>query len=69
MAHCLARPWEPEKFATRQEQDENLDNLLQWVRSYENRTDEYGLPRHRALYESFQGRKREFTDPGEYASV
>ncbi len=67
-AHCLSRPWEPEKFATREEQDENLENLLQWVRSYESRADEYGLPRHRALYDSFQGRKREFTDPGEYES-
>ncbi len=68
IAHCLSRPWEPEKFATREEQDENLENLLQWVRSYESRADEYGLPRHRALYDSFQGRKREFTDPGEYES-
>ena len=60
---------EPEKFGTIQEQDENLENLIAWVRSYETRTDEYGLLRHRALYESFQGNKREFNDPGQYESA
>jgi adenylate kinase family enzyme len=69
VAHCLSRPWEPEKFRSRHEQDENLDNLIQWVRSYEKRSDEYGLPRHRALYESFHGRKYEFTHPSQYAAV
>ncbi|MCP9848749.1 AAA family ATPase [Cyanobium sp. Morenito 9A2] len=28
LSHCRSRPWEPEKFSSRQEQDENLDNLL-----------------------------------------
>jgi adenylate kinase family enzyme len=69
IAHCRSRPWEPEKFCSRQEQDENLDNLIEWVRSYEKRTDEYGLSRHRALYESFPGKKREFNHPSEYASI
>ena len=67
--HCRSRPWEPEKFGSRQEQDENLENLLQWVRSYESRRDEYGLSRHRKLYESFHGKKREFNHPSEYESV
>ena len=69
IAHCLSRPWEPEKFGSRHEQDENLDNLLEWVRSYESRTDEYGLLRHRELYESFKGKKRELNNPREYDSV
>ena len=69
VAHCRTRPWEPEKFGTSQEQDENLENLISWVRSYETRTDEYGLLKHRALYESFQGKKREFNDPDQYESA
>ncbi len=69
IAHCRSRPWEPEKFSSRQVQDENLENLLQWVRAYESRADEYGLSRHRELYESFQGKKREFKDPSDYESV
>lgn len=66
IAHCRARPWEPEKFDSGQEQDENLENLLAWVRAYETRDDEYGLRRHRALFDAFTGRKRELTDPGLY---
>jgi hypothetical protein len=69
IAHCRSRPWEPDKFNSRREQDEHLENLLQWVRSYESRTDEYGLSRHRELYESFQGKKRELNHPSEYESV
>jgi len=69
IAHCRARPWEPEKFSSRREQDKNLGNLIEWVGSYENRSDEYGLRRHRKLYESFQGKKREFNDPGDYAAI
>lgn len=66
VAHCRTRPWEPEKFGTPQEQDENLENLIAWVRSYETRTDQYGLRRHRALFESFHGEKYEFNYPGQY---
>lgn len=66
VAHCHARPWEPEKFASRAEQDENLANLIAWVRAYETRDDEYGLRRHRALFDGFAGRKQEFTDPSQY---
>jgi len=63
VAHCRSRPWEPDKFASPEQQADNLQNLLQWVRSYESRADEYGLARHRQLYEAFPGRKREITDP------
>lgn len=69
VAHCRSRPWEPEKFRSPQEQDANLANLIQWVRSYEIRTDEYGLARHRALYDAFPGNKRECTDPRHYAAL
>lgn len=67
--HCRARPWEPEKFSSKEEQDGNLDNLIEWVRSYDIRSDEYGLRRHRALYDCFKGKKRELNHPGEYESV
>ena len=69
IAHCRARPWEPEKFSSHHEQAENLANLIEWVRCYETRTDEYGLRRHRELYESFWGNKREFKTPRDYESV
>ncbi|MCW9058542.1 MAG: shikimate kinase [Gammaproteobacteria bacterium] len=68
VAHCRARPWEPEKYGSPQAQDENLENLIEWVRAYETRGDEYGLRAHLALYESFQGKKREFNDASQYAA-
>lgn len=60
VAHCRARPWEPSKFASKEEQDRLLDMLVAWVREYETRDDEYGLARHRAVFDAFTGRKREY---------
>jgi adenylate kinase family enzyme len=60
VANCLARPWEPEKYASPEEQNARLDFLIQWVREYESRTDEYSLVRHRRLFDGFEGPKREF---------
>jgi adenylate kinase family enzyme len=60
VANCLRRPWEPSKFPSQAEQDAMLDALLAWVREYETRGDEYGVARHRAVFEAFQGPKREY---------
>lgn len=68
VTHCRARPWEPEKFGTREEQDAHLEHLISWVRAYDTRTDEYGLAQHQALYDAFPGRKRELRHPQEYAA-
>lgn len=67
LEHCRARPWEPEKFGSSKEQDANLACLLDWVRAYDSRGDEYGLRRHRRLFDAFQGRKWEFTHPSQYS--
>ena len=69
VAHCRSRPWEPEKFGSREEQDAHLANLIDWVRSYETRQDGYGLAKHRALYQAFPGKKREFRHPAHYESL
>lgn len=62
VANCRRRPWEPEKYASPEAQDQMLDALIAWVREYETRDDEYSLARHRALFASFQGEKREFVE-------
>lgn len=65
LANCRARPWEPEKYASKEAQDEMLESLLGWVREYETRTDEYSLARHRELFERFGGPKVEISSlPG-----
>ena len=66
IAHCKQRPWEPEKFESNEAQEANLQNLIEWVSSYENRQDEYGLHRHRTLFDSFSGQKHEFNQPSAY---
>ena len=64
--HCKRRPWEPEKYGSREAQEANLRTLVDWVSTYETRQDEYGLQRHRAVFEAFAGRKSELTDPAAY---
>jgi adenylate kinase family enzyme len=66
VAHCKRRPWEPSKFSTTDEQDKMLGTLLAWVRDYETRNDEYGLKRHRRIYEQFTGPKREYKTVASY---
>lgn len=66
IAHCHRRPWEPEKFSSPEEQETMLDQLIRWVRDYDLRDDEFGLKRHRQLFNSFAGRKREYTSVSLY---
>lgn len=63
VAHCRARPWEPHKYASKAEQDANLPMLLDWVRAYDTRDDEFSLRAHRRLFKSFNGPKREVGAP------
>jgi len=64
--HCRSRPWEPEKFNSPKEQEDMLVNLINWVREYETREDEYGLRRHRQIFDSFTGHKREYSNIQQY---
>lgn len=60
--NCRARPWEPHKYASKEEQDAKLDFLVGWVREYEVRQDEYSLAAHRRLFDAFAGRKVEHVE-------
>ena len=62
IAHCKTRPWEQDKYPTRQAQDEMLNSLIAWVQEYEHREDEFGLKRHRAIFDGFAGAKQVFGD-------
>ena len=57
LANCRARPWEPHKYATPEEQDERLDFLLDWVREYDQREDELSLEAHQQLFDDYAGEK------------
>lgn len=62
VANCCRRPWEPHKYASPEGQDERLAFLITWVRQYPTRDDEYSLACHRALFDAFQGIKREYVE-------
>jgi len=62
IANCHSRPWERHKYASKAAQDENLEMLIQWVRDYETRDDDFSLRRHRALFDTFAGPKREYAE-------
>jgi adenylate kinase family enzyme len=66
LRQARTRDWEPEKFRDKHAQDAMLETLLEWIQTYETRTDEFGLSRHRALFDGFASKKREFTSPDEY---
>jgi adenylate kinase family enzyme len=57
--NCRARPWEPHKYASPEEQDRFLEPLVAWVREYATRDDACSLAAHRQLYDDFPGAKRE----------
>jgi adenylate kinase family enzyme len=58
-AHCLSRPWEPHKYASRQEQDANLQFLLSWVAEYYKRDGPTSLAAHKLVFNNYSGRKVE----------
>ncbi|MBM3758598.1 MAG: shikimate kinase [Acidobacteria bacterium] len=60
--HCEARHWEPHKYASKQEQDQHLAFLLEWVRGYYTRDGEMSLQSHEALYNSYAGPKRRIVE-------
>jgi adenylate kinase family enzyme len=59
LANCRARPWEPHKYASKEEQDANLPFLLSWVADYYTRTGPLSLQAHVSCFESYGGPRRE----------
>jgi adenylate kinase family enzyme len=65
LANCRARPWEPHKYASKEEQDERLDFLLSWVAEYYTRSGDMSHARHQALFDAYPGPKQRLSElPG-----
>ena len=60
--NAKSRPWEPHKYSSKKAQDENLEMLLQWIRQYTQRNDEFSLQQHQKLFDLFKGQKEMFTE-------
>lgn len=58
LANCRARPWEPHKYASKDEQDARLAFLLEWVSQYDRRDGELSRGGHRELFEQYDGPKQ-----------
>ena len=64
LAHNRARPWEPHKYASKEEQDSMLEKLQAWVADYYERQDQWSYHAHRRIFDSFTGRKSERVSDG-----
>jgi adenylate kinase family enzyme len=64
LANCRARPWEPHKYASKEQQDSMLPFLLDWVAQYYERDDPMSYAAHRRLFDAFGGAKRELARQG-----
>lgn len=54
------RPWEPHKYPTIEKQNENLSMLIDWIKQYAERQDEFSLISHCELFNEFNGKKMEY---------
>ena len=58
IANCRSRPWEPHKYRTEKEQDDHLEHLLGWVRSYYGLDGSMSRAGHYAVFDAYDGPKR-----------
>jgi len=58
--NCRSRPWEPHKYTSADEQNENLNMLLDWVKEYPYRNDNFSLYSHKNLFDKYSREKIEY---------
>jgi adenylate kinase family enzyme len=51
------RPWEPHKYESKAAQDKNLEMLIDWIKQYDQRDDEFSQIAHQRFYDGFAGKK------------
>ncbi|GAB1267319.1 hypothetical protein NBRC116493_05720 [Aurantivibrio infirmus] len=52
------RPWEKHKYESKLTQDKNLPMLLDWIKNYNNREDDFSFTSHNHVFETFPGNKK-----------
>ena len=68
-ANNAARPWEPHKYASPEEQDSMLSKLQEWVEGYYKRDDAWSYRAHREVFDAFTGAKVEHREVAAYATM
>jgi adenylate kinase family enzyme len=61
IANARSRPWEPDYCESAEHQRLYLVPLIKFINEYASVEGEYGLARHRAIFDAFPGPKREYT--------
>ena len=51
------RPWEPQKYESKEAQDRSLVVLVNWISQYSERNDTFSESAHHRLYENYSGKK------------
>jgi adenylate kinase family enzyme len=69
LEHNRGRPWEPHKYASKDDQDAMLDRLQAWVAGYYERDDRCSYQAHRRIFDAFEGPKRELAGGSATAQV
>ena len=62
VANCQTRHSDWNKHRRPEDERSPLEELLPWVRDYEQREDEFSLARHRAIFDGFDGLKTEYNE-------
>lgn len=62
LQNCRSRPWEPHKYASKEEQDKGLAYLLGLVEEYYSRKGDMSLASHKAVFEKYSGPKKWLTE-------
>lgn len=60
VANCQRRDSDWRNHGRPEDERSPLEELLPWVRDYEQRDDEFSLARHRAIFNAFDGLKTEY---------
>lgn len=55
--NAKSRPFEPHKYASQKEQDDNLEMLIGWISGYTSRKDVLSYDAHQKFFAGFQNRK------------
>lgn len=51
------RPWEPHKYDSLDEQNNNLSMLIEWIKQYDKRKDEISKSAHIQFFNNYKGKK------------
>jgi adenylate kinase family enzyme len=62
VANCRSRYSDWKKHQRPEDERSPLEDLIPWVRNYEQRNDEFSLARHRAIFDRFDGQKTEYNE-------